>query len=65
MAVFAQWIEANPDRVTGYDSALTPLAQLNKLSDAEFVQIANGLEPRTSRLRNPERFSETGAIDGD
>ena len=46
MTDFAKWIEANRDKVKGYDPALTPLEQLDKLSDAQFVEVATGLEPK-------------------
>ena len=43
---FARWIDANRDKVAGHDPGLTPLEQLDKLSDAQFVAVATGLEPR-------------------
>lgn len=45
MTDFAKWIEANRGQVKGYDPSLTPLEQLDKLSDAQFVEVATGLEP--------------------
>lgn len=44
MTELAAWIRANPDRVSGYDAALTPLEQLDKLRDEQLRQVAAGLD---------------------
>jgi hypothetical protein len=49
---FANWIGTHPDQVAGYDAALTPLEQLDKLSDEQFRQVATSLEPPSSSCRS-------------
>jgi hypothetical protein len=49
MADFARWIAANKARIAGYDPALTELEQLDKLSEAQIVAIAESLDPAVSR----------------
>lgn len=44
MSAFADWIEANRDQVAGYDPALAPLEQLDKLSDAQLQEVATALD---------------------
>jgi hypothetical protein len=39
------WIEAHPAEVTGYDPAVPPAEQIDKLSDAQIADIARGLDP--------------------
>lgn len=48
MTAFAEWIEANRRQVAGYDPALTPLEQLDKLSDAQFQEVATALDRHPS-----------------
>lgn len=44
MAEFADWIRTDHAQVAGYDPALTPLEQLDKLSDDQFRRIATSLD---------------------
>lgn len=39
------WIAANPAAVAGFDAASPTAAQIDKLSDAQFGEIAQGLDP--------------------
>jgi hypothetical protein len=45
MSEFAEWIAAHPTDVRGYDAALAPLEQLDKLTEQQLRSIAASLEP--------------------
>lgn len=42
---YAEWIEANSRAVKGFDPRLPPLAQLDRLSDAQMRAVARSLDP--------------------
>jgi hypothetical protein len=50
---YARWIEANRGEIKGYDPSLTPLEQLDRLTDAQLVEVAASLEPITEDCGNP------------
>ncbi|HJQ36190.1 MAG TPA: hypothetical protein VKB93_03535 [Thermoanaerobaculia bacterium] len=41
----AQWMEAHRDAIAGYDPALPPLPQADKLTDEQIVAAVRGLDP--------------------
>jgi hypothetical protein len=41
----AQWMEAHRDAIAGYDAALPPLVQADKLTDEQIVAAVKGLDP--------------------
>ncbi|WP_165356261.1 hypothetical protein [Sphingosinicella sp. BN140058] len=49
-ADLAAWIRAHPDEVAAYDAGLTPLEQLDRLSNDQLRAIVRGLD---ARLRSP------------
>ncbi|MFL6721179.1 MAG: hypothetical protein ACJ8FT_05155 [Sphingomonas sp.] len=56
---FRKWMEAHPDQVMGYDPAIPPLAQLDKLSDGQIREIARSLDPLARGLvTSPAKLSD-------
>ena len=45
MSEYRSWVAAHVDQVKGYDPALPPLAQLDRLSDAQIRAVARSLDP--------------------
>ena len=50
MRLYADWIAANAGKVPGYDPALPPLAQVDKLSDDQIRAIARAADPLAPKV---------------
>jgi hypothetical protein len=48
MEDYARWIEKHGPQVAGYVVGVSPLEQLDRLSPAQIVEVANALEPRAA-----------------
>ncbi|RXZ64233.1 hypothetical protein [Pelagerythrobacter rhizovicinus] len=49
MREIAEWIAARPEEIKNYDASLTPLEQLDKLTDEQIGDIASSLEEPAMR----------------
>jgi hypothetical protein len=45
LGAYVEWIRAHPAEIVGYDRKRPPLAQLDKLTDAQLRSVARGLDP--------------------
>ena len=51
-----KWIEANPGQVIGYDPALPAIVQIDKLTDAQIIEIARSLDPLPNGKASPAKL---------
>ncbi|HEY6140912.1 MAG TPA: hypothetical protein VI670_24415, partial [Thermoanaerobaculia bacterium] len=44
-AEIAAWMDAHRNEIAGYDAALPPMPQIDKLTDAQIRAVVRGLDP--------------------
>jgi hypothetical protein len=45
LLAYAEWIRRHSAQIAGFDPKAPPLAQLDKLTDAQLRAVARGLDP--------------------